>query len=195
MFNRKVTTTTPTEEILKPFTIPVREIANNIRLDTPTLNIDHLEQLYAITQRDDVLGKINLHKLMGLRFTHVVNSRDIIKNFKYHASISNADEKIAINTVAQSIGYGRFSQIVYVGDIPSFVINNINTIPQNIREITIHSNEKLPVEFIPSAYHDPVVIAWSKYPAFRISQSGADISCNNVDGVILGIWNEEGREI
>lgn len=77
----------------------------------------------------------------------------------------------------------------YIGDIPDFAIAQANlAISLGIREITIHSNQPLAIEYQKG---DPVLIGWLSRPDEGVYN---DFTCRyheNWEGVILAVWNND----
>ena len=77
----------------------------------------------------------------------------------------------------------------YIGDIPDFALERAEAaISLGIREITIHSNEELPID---RTHTDPVMVGWKVCPAISQSRRFVDANLDSWEGVVIAVWDND----
>jgi hypothetical protein len=150
---------------------------------------NHLRRLRKLNHSDTDVGMDTkvITKLNKLGF-HLFVKAPFIEQFKYAASLRHNENPCS---VTNSPWFSRKS-CIYMGDIPSFAIERAELAQHaNIRYLTIHSNQPLPLVRITSC---PILLGWQKNPRIVCNQNGC-YSLSECFAVVIAIWSAEGSDM
>ena len=179
------------QETIIPLT---REVAKSQIVKNASIPIADLEYLAAREKitRAQVTGvsAIAVNKLVQSGYTWFVKSDNIVPKFKYHAQFRA--EYSAVWDGLQSVKING-QPAIYSGYVPNWAIKRVMQLDNvvHFQFMTIHSNYPMPVEYLKVA--DPIVIGWLDNPQI-ILNGGKIRSMNTVFGLVVAIWDADGRE-
>jgi len=179
--------------------VPIKttvQVLTEIREEQKVTDLSHLDKLEALKSRQPRGFSDEEKNALGAMGFHIFIRSQWVGKFLYHANIYNGFEARGVlvadpGVMVQAEGWGIWvlgTRVDYKGDIPNSVIEKAMSIKSMVRQITIHSMQPLPVEFVKC---DPILIGWACCPQIQVDGSGKfdKVWYSNAEGVVISIWD------
>ena len=183
--------------------VTMREIIEQEEL-APTGGDTHFSRLAALTDIVSVQHpRLNESThAASFVFRHWLSLDRVVARFPYVASVKNADvwgARFFDKMMADDIVGMRTTRITYSGDIPDFALDNIERAKQlGLHSVTVHSIYPMPIHHERLAFSDPVLIAWPRRISIEATTKGTAARRQrgaNMQGAVIAVWGEDGKEL